>query len=131
MSFTLQIECDGCRFRPEGFSGTASEIRKRIKETGWISSKGRDYCEECAERERARRLSDPAKKMLDNLRSGGRIGKHLRGQSDHGGASATINYLVKLGLITWDHQLTHKGHVWSRHLANDKEDAKLFASFRT
>jgi hypothetical protein len=53
--------------------------------------------------------SAPALRMLTNLMSGLPIGNHLRGQSEHGGAQATIQAMRRRGWIDRDMRLTAAG----------------------
>ncbi len=64
-------------------------------------------------------LSQPQRKALDNLRCGRSISDHVKGRSQSGGFSGTVQSLISKGLITPDHELTTAGRV-----ALEQDDAE-------
>lgn len=62
-----------------------------------------------AERKLWNSISAPMWCVLVNLADGKPAGCHLRGQSAHGGFTATARALVARGLMTWEYKITEKG----------------------
>lgn len=60
---------------------------------------------------RQTKLSESMRKVLRNLINELPAGDHLRGQSEHGGFTATARALVERGLMTWDYEITDAGRA--------------------
>lgn len=56
-------------------------------------------------------ISAPMWQVLLNLANGRSAACHVRGQSAHGGFTATARALVARGLMTWEHKITEKGQA--------------------
>jgi hypothetical protein len=57
------------------------------------------------------KISEPQLLCLKNLAEGRRMGAHLRGQSEHGGFTATLRAMRNRGWVTWEQELTDAGRA--------------------
>jgi hypothetical protein len=60
---------------------------------------------------RSTKLSDPMRKVLENLINGLAADNHLVGKSQQGGFVATAHALIERGWMTWDHKITPLGRA--------------------